>query len=382
MDYKKASIELAKKYFPDCLKNRLNWRERIFDFIKNEKKQICVFGTGAGGRHAWEILKNHGMHVDFFCDNNPKVWNQEVLQNIWCYSMEKLVENKENTVVFIGSIQASKEIFQQLQSNDFPYILDGKNFFMCDDLNDLIDMSRAEFVQKIEDLINILDDEESKKVVYGKLLDLCTFNPYLFNEAYYYHDYMIHDQYFCGEIVENISQDIFVDCGAFNGDTLDDIVQRKLKFKKYIGYELNRKNYNELKQKISVYQSGNLSTTFLAYNLGVGSKEESFMYNEDSASATKASQTGNVEGRIIPLDSLKERASYFVKMDIEGAERDALIGAKELIRNQQPKLSICVYHQFSDLWEIPFYIKSLVPAYKIYLRHHTIAYIETVCYAI
>jgi len=45
------------------------------------------------------------------------------------------------------------------------------------------------------------------------------------------------------------------------------------------------------------------------------------------------------------------------------------------------KLAICIYHDFRHLWEIPLYIKELVPEYKIYLRHHTDLAYETVCYA-
>lgn len=61
---------------------------------------------------------------------------------------------------------------------------------------------------------------------------------------------------------------------------------------------------------------------------------------------------------------------------------DALMGCRNLIINNKPKLAVCVYHKPSDLWEIPLYIYSLNPQYKIFLRHHTYTLTETVCYAI
>lgn len=81
------------------------------------------------------------------------------------------------------------------------------------------------------------------------------------------------------------------------------------------------------------------------------------------------------------LDSLIEIQPTFIKMDIEGAEMEALEGAKRRIMNGTPKLAICVYHKAEDIWKIPLWIHQLVPDYKLYLRHHNDDYEETVIYA-
>lgn len=68
-------------------------------------------------------------------------------------------------------------------------------------------------------------------------------------------------------------------------------------------------------------------------------------------------------------------------MDIEGAEMDALRGMEKLMKRDRPKLAICVYHKPEDFWEIPLYIKSVVPEYTFILRHHSHDASETVLYA-
>ncbi len=68
-------------------------------------------------------------------------------------------------------------------------------------------------------------------------------------------------------------------------------------------------------------------------------------------------------------------------MDVEGAELKSLIGAKNTIIKNKPRLAICVYHKPEDICEIPEYILSLVPEYKFYLRHYSSINWETVLYA-
>jgi hypothetical protein len=68
-------------------------------------------------------------------------------------------------------------------------------------------------------------------------------------------------------------------------------------------------------------------------------------------------------------------------MDIEGSEMAALRGAQKIIKTQKPKCAICVYHNPSHFFEVPRYLLSLVPEYKIYFRHHSQQLYETVCYA-
>ena len=71
----------------------------------------------------------------------------------------------------------------------------------------------------------------------------------------------------------------------------------------------------------------------------------------------------------------------FVKMDIEGAELKALVGAKKTLQRFKPKLAICLYHRNEDFVDIPMFLDSFCPWYKFYLGHHTDFASETVLYA-
>lgn len=71
----------------------------------------------------------------------------------------------------------------------------------------------------------------------------------------------------------------------------------------------------------------------------------------------------------------------FIKMDIEGAELDALRGATKTLQRFKPKLAICLYHRLSDIHEIPWLIDQLDLGYRLHIRHFTIHSTETVLFA-
>lgn len=80
-------------------------------------------------------------------------------------------------------------------------------------------------------------------------------------------------------------------------------------------------------------------------------------------------------------DFARDTTIGFIKMDIEGAEYDALKGAADTIRRDRPLLAICVYHRRGDMLTIMDYLLSIVPAYRFWLRHHSSTTCETVLYA-
>lgn len=71
----------------------------------------------------------------------------------------------------------------------------------------------------------------------------------------------------------------------------------------------------------------------------------------------------------------------FIKLDIEGAEEQALAGAEKTIRTMKPKMAVCLYHSPQDFIRIPQLLDKYCPDYKFYLKHNTIHAEETVLFA-
>lgn len=79
------------------------------------------------------------------------------------------------------------------------------------------------------------------------------------------------------------------------------------------------------------------------------------------------------------LDSLN-LSPTFIKIDIEGGEKDFILGAYKTIAKHKPNLAICVYHKPEDFFEIVDKILYINKSYKLYFRHHSLGFTESVMY--
>ncbi|WP_289181075.1 FkbM family methyltransferase, partial [Helicobacter japonicus] len=71
----------------------------------------------------------------------------------------------------------------------------------------------------------------------------------------------------------------------------------------------------------------------------------------------------------------------FIKLDIEGAELNALKGGAKSIKKFRPKLAICLYHSYADYVDIPIFLHELLPNYEFYFDHFTLGRYESILFA-
>ena len=123
-------------------------------------------------------------------------------------------------------------------------------------------------------------------------------------------------------------------------------------------------------------------TNIDTYKIGAWS-ESAYLTFEENEDSSKINNEGSTKIKVNAMDNMfLEQPVSFIKMDIEGAEKEALMGAKKIIQKYKPKLAVCVYHKPEDIVRLPLLINEILPEYKIFLRHYTEFHIETVCYAI
>ena len=180
--------------------------------------------------------------------------------------------------------------------------------------------------------------------------------------------------YFDMDLISISNEEIFVDLGAWKGDTIDDYIQTygSESFKKIYTYEIVEDNVKILENKFGK------DSRIIIRPVGVSDKK-GIMYLSDNGTSDAQSllNSGNIKVETVTLDDdIKEKIT-FLKMDIEGAEKNALLGAKNHIKNDLPKLAISIYHSNDDLIDIFKLIKEIQPNYRFYLRYNGLPYFPT-----
>jgi FkbM family methyltransferase len=181
------------------------------------------------------------------------------------------------------------------------------------------------------------------------------FEPQIFFEKYGL-DYI--------KLKEKLKNSTIIDCGAYIGDSAF-IFEKELNPKEIICIEPDEKNYEILLENIKL---NNLENKIKAIKIAVGNKETKGNSILCGESAAYIVETEKGEVSISTIDNLIFRLYIsnvgLIKMDIEGYELPALRGAKETIQKFKPILIISIYHKGQDFFEIPAYLKEIVPEYK------------------
>ncbi len=115
---------------------------------------------------------------------------------------------------------------------------------------------------------------------------------------------------------------------------------------------------------------------------GLWSSDTVLEFHADANEGSRFADGGKVQIPVTRLDAAIEGNVTFIKLDVEGAEYEALKGAEKLIQNCRPTLAVSVYHKAQDIWELPELILSMAPEYTFYLRHYSLSSEETVLYAV
>ena len=220
--------------------------------------------------------------------------------------------------------------------------------------------SLKEHVNDYEWLYNRLKDYRSKK-----LLSAILNNWYHF-EIVKQSIETNYNQYWDLDIIKPTNEEVFVDIGAYTGDSILTYIENYgiNNYKKIYAYEITPESIEQLKNNTRYYPNIEIRK-----KAALDKVQKVYMNtNIEGSSANQVSDTGEeiLEGTSIDIDILEPVS--MIKMDIEGSETKAIIGCQNHIKNTSPKFMLSVYHNYEDLWKIPRMIEDMNPNYQFYLQ--------------
>jgi len=380
--------ETLEMLFSEPLDSVRQREQSAFDSLATPfENSLVLFGAGGLGKKTLAGLRKIGIEPLAFADNNPDLWGKHV-DGIRVLSLNDAAEKFGQSAVFVitiwkgEAVDTMAERHQQLKNLGCAKIIPFSYlYWKYSDVflpHYAFDIPHKVFGQAsdVKKTFLLWEDDASRheylaQLKWRMLMDFDSLPAPV-----------LHEIYFPNDLVSITSNELFVDCGAYDGDTLRSFLNIQGTFSgNIVAFEPDPENFVKLEKYVSQLPKDTKERINI-YPFAVGANKSKVKF-EASGTEASAVGSGNFEVDCITLDEiLGERKPTYIKMDIEGSELDALTGAQNIIRKNRPVLAICSYHRQDHLWKIPALIHSFSDEYRFFLRPHLLEVWDLVCYAI
>jgi FkbM family methyltransferase len=340
-------------------------------------KQLAIVGAAGEGVRLASLCHQLGIRVLAIADDDLAKQGIKVEANI-VVSIEKLSALDRSIPIVVASHRALLPV-RQIRQMGFHTVCP----FMALQLMDPVTFPPHMFhegiledlfanVEHYRDLGAMLADNRSREVLSAVIAYRLCCDPEVLDSVVEW------DLYGPSNLLEYGKNEVYVDAGAFDGDSIRLFIDRVSgDFSRVIGFEPDPVTFKKLEHNFSS------EPRVTPINAGLFSKKGELRFDDAGTRGSILVSSGGIVVPVVSLDDVLsgERVSY-IKMNIEGAEIDALQGASQSIKKWGPKLAISAYHHPDHLWKISRAITGISPDYQLYLRQHDGGIIETVMFAV
>lgn len=368
--------------FEDLLQTK-NCIDAFFE-AQNTNQPIIFFGAGFALKRILLRFEEREFNIACICDNDPSKQNRHFENRYPVLSLENGMRRFPDALYVITSPLYFDEIRKNLEESieknrvcpiDFEcgHYFSGKDF-------------KAFFLKNIErfdKFYNRLQDDTSKQTLYNIIKAHLSGQPHDFASACTETD----DWYLFKSLLKPFADSVYVDCGAYDGDTIALFHHcATSSYKSILAFEPDETNQAALQNNIKKNNIKNVKIIKKGaydFNGRLGFTESGVYSTIINSNQALKTQSNAVEIDVTTIDSVLNGAFVdIIKMDIEGSEYKALIGAERSIKKYKPRLAVCLYHNIEDFIRIPELILRIVPEYKLLLRHHSKSCTDTILYAV
>lgn len=339
---------------------------------------VAVYGAGDTAERWFAPFLEGDVVPDCFIDDTPGKAGT-LLYNKPVIGFEEAHEKCKSFLILLGSIVPGTREIMADSLRKHP--IEGAD--VCMNWEEYVFCKHAKEVLSVFDML----DDGVSKATYANMI-LARMGKMVQDQAYTYPG----QSYFGVPEFRKLNfQEVFVDCGAYVGDTLEQFLNvRWGEVKKMFAFEPMERQFRAMQARVERLKREWALTDeqIQLIQAGVGErsyKTEMKQYEKGDAPITGEALSGESAHGDIPVisidDFFTEQPITFLKADIEGFEWKMLHGAEVTIKRDRPKLAICIYHTPFDMYRIALWTKSVCPDYKFAVRQHYCDIWETVLYA-
>ena len=336
----------------------------LWHYLAECNRPIVMYGMGNGADKIIAVCEKYGDQIsDFFASDGFVRGHSFHGKTVISYSDMKAKYDGQNPIVllsFASSLPDVIELFKKVASECEMYAPDvpvfGETLFTMEFFNE----NRSRF----DAVYNMLCDEESKRIYQNVI------RYKLSGDINYLFESESNKDAVYSELLDCESIESYLDLGAYNGDTIREMLRYNPQLKGAIALEPDARNF----RKLNEYAQNVANCEIKCINAGAWCENTPLLFDASGNRNAGIVSKGNIvskikEVNVVSVDSVLNGASIdYIKYDVEGSEKEALLGSAQTIRAHAPKLLISLYHRSEDLFSLPELVKELNPDYSLYLR--------------
>lgn len=335
--------------------------ETAWDRLKNTNKPIVLYGMGNGADKILDWCDANGVKVAAIFASDDFVRGQ-IFRGYKICKYADVVSQYQDFLLVIAFASESPVVLEHFfaLANKHETIAPHLSLFEGDEVVSFSWL--AKYQQELLEVYTNMADEASREVF------AATLNYKLSGKLSYLEVITTMRQEDCQQIFHFGKDETYVDLGAYDGDTIKEFLNyTDFSYKKIIALEPDGKNFKKIQRFV---QEAGLENVHLL-NKGIWSEEGILSFAASGGRQSALQSDGKVEVLVDSVDHIMQgKQVSYMKLDVEGAEFEALSGAAETIDKWTPKLFVAAYHRDNDLWRLPLLLWQLNKNYNIYLRKH------------
>ena len=342
----------------------INIKTDLWHYLSESTRPIVMYGMGNGADKIIAVCKKYGVEIaDFFASDGFVRGHSFHGKTVISYSAMKEKYAGQNPIVllsFASSLPDVMALFKmvgeecELYAPDVPVF--GETLFTIEFFNE----NRAKF----EAIYALLADEESKRI-YENVISYK-----LSGDIKYLWDSESDKSDVYNKILDCQNIKSYLDLGAYNGDTIREMLLYNSSLESAIALEPDARNF----RKLNDYAQNVDNCKINCLNAGAWCESTTLLFDASGNRNAGIISKGNIvskikEVNVISVDEVLDGTSVdYIKYDVEGSEKEALLGSAKTIKMHEPKLLVSLYHRSEDLFALPELVVELNPNYKLYLR--------------